>query len=503
MKTQLFVGLLLGLSFCGHRAAGQRPDPVIPPAVASPMVDELVISNVSVVNVDLGEIEPHQNVVMRDGFIVSVGKWVPAGRGVPTVDGKGKYLVPGLWDGHTHALGSAADERMALPLYVAHGITSIRDVTTARPLNDLLRTYVALETGQRAGPRIELAGPVLDGSADGHTGLGLNASRAAGRARAAGFIKAGWCSLQPGPLLSHDAFWGVASAAQEGRVHLAGPVPEAVPVLAAIGAGQNGIDHPDKLLLACSSREAELVEARAQALAGPRPLATLQARVKAQQPDILASFSPERCAALAQALVQYRAFVVPALGAEDFDLRRAPDPEDPRFRSVPAAVRQQWERAARVRPRLTDSRRAQLQAIDSLQRRMVAAFGRQGVRLVAGSDAGSATPNLFHGGSLHDELERLVAIGLTPAEALRAGTVNPAMATGRGFDLGRIHAGYLADAVLLNGNPLDDIHNLRLIQAVVLRGRLFDLPALAGLVKEAEQAAAMEDAAAHATAVVH
>ncbi|MCI1188624.1 amidohydrolase family protein [Hymenobacter sp. DH14] len=133
---------------------------------------------------------------------------------------------------------------------------------------------------------------------------------------------------------------------------------------------------------------------------------------------------------------------------------------------------------------------------------MVATLGGLGVRIVAGSDAGSGTPNLFHGGSLHDELERLQTIGLTPAEALRAGTVNPAMATGHGFDMGRIHAGYLADAVLLNGNPLDDIHNLRRIEAVVLRGRLFDQPALAGLVTEAEQAAIQQNIAAQAATAI-
>ena len=179
-----------------------------------------------------------------------------------------------------------------------------------------------------------------------------------------------------------------------------------------------------------------------------------------------------------------------------------PAPADPRFRSVPASVRQQWALAARERPRLSAGNLAKNRLVDSLQRRMVATFGQLGVRIMAGSDAGSGTPNLFHGGSLHDELERLVAIGLTPAEALRAGTVNAAMATGRGFDLGRIHAGYLADVVLLNGNPLDDIRNLRLIQAVVLRGRLFDLPALAGLATEAEQATIQQNVAAQkATAI--
>ncbi|GAB3873508.1 amidohydrolase family protein [Hymenobacter segetis] len=471
---------------------------LIPPPIAPPPVDELVITNVNVVDVDLGEVEPHRNVVLRDGVIFSVGQWVPAGRGVPTLDGTGKYLVPGLWDFHTHALGSAADERVALPLYVAHGITSIRDVSAARPLADLLRTYQALETGARVGPRLELAGPVLDGSADGSTSLSLTATRAEGFARAEALMRAGWCSLQAGPYLSPEAFGGIAAATRLERVHLAGAVPEAVPVLDAIGAGQRSIEHADKLLLACSGREAELVAARAAALAGPRPLPTLQACIKSQQKDIVASFSPSRCATLAQALMQDHTAVMPGLVAHDFDLRRDPAREDPRFRSVPASMRQQWAQAAHDRPHLSAGKLAKIQVADSLQRSMVATFGLLGVRLVAGSDAGSGTPNLFYGGSLHDELERLVALGLTPAEALRAGTVNPAMATGHGFDVGRIRPAYAADVLLLNGNPLDDIHNLRLIQAVVLRGRLFDLPALAGLATEAEQAAIQQNVAAQA-----
>ena len=502
MKSHLFVGLLLGLSFSGHLAAGQRLVAVIPPPIAPPPVDELVIANVNVVDVDLGEIAPHRNVVLRDGVIISVGQWVPAGRGVPTLDGTGKYLVPGLWDFHTHALASAAEERVALPLYVAHGITSIRDVTTARPLADLLRTYQSLETGARVGPRLELAGPVLDGSADGRTSLSLTATRAEGRARAEALMQAGWCSLQAGPYLSPEAYRGIAAATREARVLLVGAVPEAVPVLEALAAGQRSIEHADKLLVACSDRESELVAARATALAGPRPWAALQACVKDQQPDVVASFSASRCTALAQALVQDRTAVMPGLAAHDFDLRHDPAPDDPRLRSVPASVRQQWALAAHARPRLSASRLAKIHAADSLQRGMMATFGLLGVRLVAGSDAGSGTPNLFYGGSVHDELEHLVALGLTPAEALRAGTVNPAMATGHGFDMGRIQPAYAADVVLLNGNPLDDIHNLRLIQAVVLRGRLFDLPALAGLAAEAEQAAIQQNVAAQAATAI-
>lgn len=487
MKLRLLLGLAFTLSGLAGPVAAQTKLPTAPLPAGQP-TDELVITNVNVVDPSTGDVEPHANVVMRDGVIIAVGEWVPAGRGVPRIDGKGLYLIPGLWDARTHALATAAQERAALPLYVAHGITSIRDVTTTRPLAELLKTYQALEAGERTGPRFEMAGPVLDASADGHTGLRLNAGRAEGRARATAVVQAGWCSLQTGPLLSPDAYWGIVAAAQEGRVRVAGPAPESLPVLEALAAGQHIFESADKLLLGCSSHEAALVASRAQALAGPKPLGTLQGCTKAQRREVLATFSPARCTALGQSLAQYKAFVMPLLVTHDFALQQDPAPENPHFRSVPAAVRQQWAQATRSRQHAAAAERSLARAADSLQRRMVAEFGRLGVRIVAGSDAGADTPNLFHGSSLLDELEHLVAAGLSPAQALCAATVAPALATGHGYELGRIHPGYLADVVLLGANPLADIRNLRQVRAVVLRGRLFDLPALAGLAAEAEQA---------------
>lgn len=140
MILRILLGLVVLLSGSLAPVVAQTKSPTAPLPAGKP-VDELVITNVNVVDPSTGDVEPHTNVVMRDGVILSVGQWVPAGRGVPRVDGKGLYLIPGLWDGRTHALATPAQERAALPLYVAHGITSIRDVTTTRPLAELLRIY--------------------------------------------------------------------------------------------------------------------------------------------------------------------------------------------------------------------------------------------------------------------------------------------------------------------------------------------------------------------------
>lgn len=111
------------------------------------------------------------------------------------------------------------------------------------------------------------------------------------------------------------------------------------------------------------------------------------------------------------------------------------------------------------------------------------------VRIVAGSDAGSATPGLYAGYSLEQEVEALVAAGLSPVQALRAATNAPAIAARRGYELGRIEPGYIADLVLLRADPLVDIRNLRRVEAVVLGGRVLGRAALAALTAEAAQAA--------------
>ena len=120
---------------------------------------------------------------------------------------------------------------------------------------------------------------------------------------------------------------------------------------------------------------------------------------------------------------------------------------------------------------------------------ILGAMHRAGVPIMAGTDAAWGAPFTYAGFSLHDELALLVRAGLTPAEALQAATINPARFLGKEKDLGRIEAGKLADVVLLDADPLQDIHNTTRISGVFLSGRYLDRPALDSLLKEAEAAA--------------
>jgi hypothetical protein len=487
MKHSLTFLLVSGLGLITQLASAQLPN-ATPSRSALPAAGSLVISNVNVVDVEGSRILPSRTVVILDGCIVSVGTRAPAGRAVQRIDGQGKYLIPGLWDARTHALATAAEERIALPLYVAQGITSIRSTATQRPLSELQATVRAVENGERVGPRIELAGASLASSA-AEPGLRFPVTFIQGQEQATALLEKGWRAVQTAALLPQPAFLGVASVTQAWRRPLAGPVPEALTVLQAVAAGQSGIELADKLLLGCSTREEEMVAARRHFLAQATPASSWSDLAYKQRSSLVASFSGARCTALGQALVEAHTFVIPLLRATETAQKQELAAGFSGLRFVPTAVRSRWTQAPGSQQRYSAAELAQRKTITALRHQMLAEFQRQHVVILAGSDAGWSTPYSFHGSSLLEELEYLVAAGLTPAQALFAATVAPAAATGHRFEQGQIAVDFHGDLVLLDANPLEDISHLRQVRAVVLRGRLFDRAALTALTVEAERAA--------------
>ena len=158
-------------------------------------------------------------------------------------------------------------------------------------------------------------------------------------------------------------------------------------------------------------------------------------------------------------------------------------PDDPHSRYVALSQRKEWEKQV---PRASAEQFAESKRTFSEFQEVVRLMHRAGVVLITGTDiAGNRVP----GFTLHEELEALVQSGLTPAEALRAATLTPATVVNKGSEMGSVEIGKLADLVLLDANPLDDIRNTQRIAAVVLRGRVFNRRDLDGLLRQAEELA--------------
>ncbi len=409
--------------------------------------------NVNVLPMSSEEIIGAQTVVVVDRLIRQIGNVdeISIPEDAEIVDGTDRFLMPGLGEMHAHVPDATSpDLDRYFSLFVANGVTTIRGML-GRPSHIALRQE--LLDGKVFGPRLYTAGPSLSGRSVAGS---ADARRRVRQQAAAGydFIK-----LHPG--LSADEFTAIASTARELEIPFAGHVPVAVGVAVALQLGMTAIDHLDGYLVALLPPERD----RSGGYGGLFDvLLASDAEVARIEPIVAATVAAGTWNVATQVLIEQ---MVSETDVAELENR-------PEMRYMPAATVRDWvaSKKALMSERGFDAEVAR-RAL-SLRRQLVLALHDGGAGLLLGSDA----PQVFNvpGFSLHRELDALVAAGLTPFEALQAGTT----AVARFFDS---NAGYLlpgkdADLVLLDANPFEDIRNSRRIHGVMLRGAWLPASAL-------------------------
>jgi imidazolonepropionase-like amidohydrolase len=400
--------------------------------------------------------------------------------GAKVVDGRGKYLIPGLWDMHVHAV---FDERLdsMFPTFVANGVLGIRDMGTSMPLAEIDQLRKETASGSRLGPRIVAAGPILDGRPKPlrPNFLAINTPEE-GRETVRRLKTGGADLIKVYSELSRDSFLAIADEAKKQNIPFAGHVPFSVSALEASDAGQKSMEHLWGIYLSCSSREEEL---RSEMLKGGVNLSGSE-RIRLEMDEAAASYDERKAADVFAHLAKNGTWMVPTFKAvlpdsEIFDLRVT---TDPRLKYIPLAIQKRWTEAAAAGAAIKSK---------SFERKLqvVGAMHRAGVPFLAGTDTAWIQPYTYAGFSLHDELALLVKAGLTPMESLQTATINPARFLVMEKDLGTIAMGKIANLVLLDADPLADIHNTTKISAVFLAGKEFDRPALDQMLRSAEAAA--------------
>ena len=445
----------------------------------------VVITNVTVIDVESGQRRPGLSVVVTGPRITRVGSVAPNEfPGARRLDGTGKFLIPGLWDFHVHSAYPGLINAMS-PLYVANGVTGVREMFGMMASVKAWRSDVA--KGAIAGPRIYAAGHILDGPNPIWPGSASAKTPADARRLVDSLQAAGADFIKVYSLLPRDVFLAIAEQAKAKRISFQGHVPEAVDFREASNAGQRTMEHLTGMSLACSSKEAEFRAARAGALGDQQAWR----RVAAQQgPAIRDSYDPARCAELFALLKKNMSWQVPTL-VVNHNMAYLDDSTlglDPRLKYIPKYLSSGWNPKTdfRLRDR-TPEQWAGAKKNYELQVRMVGEMYKAGVPILAGTDV--LNPYCLPGFSLHDELAYLVQAGLTPIDALRSATLNPARFLGAD-SLGTIAANKVADLVLLDADPLADIKNTTRINAVVANGKLYDRAALDALLASAEKLAA-------------
>lgn len=197
-------------------------------ALVTQAAGETVIRNVNVVDVARGQVRAGLDVVIDGSKIVNVGADA-AGAGTATVvDGAGKFLIPGLWDFHVHVFSAPGEEDFALPLYILNGVTGIRDVGAFRALEEQKAIAEAAERGERVGPRMVLAGAVIDGPPGAWPTIKVAASPEEGRALVRGFKSLGWNFIKTYSLVRPEVYAAIADEAAKPGMKFFGHIPEGV-----------------------------------------------------------------------------------------------------------------------------------------------------------------------------------------------------------------------------------------------------------------------------------
>jgi imidazolonepropionase-like amidohydrolase len=414
----------------------------------------IVFTNVSVVDGRSATPRQDRTVIVRGTRIEVEGP--AATTSVPTdavvIDGRGKYLIPGLWDMHVHTVMPGGAD--VLPLYVANGVTGVRDM--AGEWAQLTKWRREIENGTRIGPRMVLSGPYLEG---GDVPIPHLLVRTAADAQPAvdSLVRLGVDFVKVHSQLTRETYFAIAHAARARGIAFAGHVPRTVLPTEASDSGQRSIEHLLTIPNQCTAEEVRTLAPRFQ---------VQSALGRCETGDLAPLFAR---------LVRNDTWVVPTLVAQ-LEVAKWPNrelPGDSLARYLPDSLR---TFVLGIFPMPRDvPEGADVVGLALFQKRVqiVNALHRAGVHIMTGTDA--PLRNSPPGFGLHEELAWFVRAGLSPFDALRAATIEPARFLGALDSLGTVEAGKLADLVLIDANPLEDIANARRVSAVVANGRLFEV----------------------------
>ncbi|MBL0176327.1 MAG: amidohydrolase family protein [Ignavibacteria bacterium] len=447
----------------------------------------LVLVHVHVIDATGAPAKADMTVVIEGDRITAIGASertrIPADARL--VDGRGKFLIPGLWDMHVHWYNEKY-----LPLFIANGVTGIRQMFGTR---NLLALRQRSEDGDVLAPRQYIASPIVDGVHAVWPGSIKVGTADEARREVRNAKDAGYDFVKVYSFLSREAYFAIADEATKLGIRFGGHVPYSITPQEASEAGQHHIEHLDNLTLSCSSVEADLrqeaarINGAAEASAHPDSIAAAWRQFDQQ---VLDTYDQEKASLLFSRFAENHTWHCPTLTVNraiahlaDADFRN-----DPRVKFMPKSITAAWLPESDFRFKTYTShdwaiaKRQYLRGLD-----IVRAMCSSGVQMLASTD--THNPFCFPGFSLHDELSLLVEAGMTPMGALQAATRNPAIFMGKDGSLGTIEAGKLADLVLLDENPLIDIGNTRRIAAVVIGGTLFDRAQLNAMLANGERMA--------------
>jgi imidazolonepropionase-like amidohydrolase len=403
-------------------------------AMLQPKAQEVAFVGVNVVPVDSERVLADQTVLVRGDRIVEVG---PAAKvkvpsGALRIDGRGKFLMPGLAEMHGHIPPPQAPKEFTeavLFMYVANGVTTVRGMLGAPGQLDLRERAAR---GELLSPTLYLAGPSFNGNSVSSPEQAAEMVRAQKRE--------GWDLLKVHPGLTRDEYDAMARTAREVGIKFAGHVPAEVGLTHALAAGQETIDHVDGYVEHLQAEGVPVDEAKL------REIVRLTKSSGAWIVPTMALWETLLGVASIDKLMSY-----------------------PELKYMPRQQVESWERLHRARQSGPQFDRKKAEQTAANRKRILKALHAGGVPVIFGTDA----PQQFSvpGFSVHREMASMLEAGMTPYEIIRTATKNAGEYYQNKARFGTVAAGQRADLILVNGNPLKDISNIARRSGVMVRGR--------------------------------
>ncbi|MBE9461827.1 amidohydrolase family protein [Dyadobacter subterraneus] len=428
---------------------------------------DLIISDVNIIDVKTGKIIPHQYITVDKDVITGVYNQKTAANVTAerSVSGQGKYAIPGLWDMHMHFGGGEAliqENKNLLPLFLAHGITTVRDAS-ADISNSVLQWREEIKAGTLSGPTIFTSGPKLEGYKSVWLGdIEIDTAEEIPKALDSldglkvDFVKITDNTMKP------ELFLEAVRQARKRGYKVSGHIPSSLTMQDVMAAGLSSIEHMSYVLRAGTKNEKEIAVLSSTGKLKGRELSE----------RIMAGFDEKTAMKVYQEMAKNDIYVTPTLSLPHLLARFDEDnhQNDAYLQYIGKGLQKTYQ--MRIDRVIKDDDEAIKfrKAMNVKSESPIPLLQKAGVKIMAGTDAGYLNSFTYPGIGLHKELELMVAAGLTPLQALQASVINPALFLNKS-QYGSLTKGKKADILLLDENPLLNISSTQKIYTVVVKGQ--------------------------------
>lgn len=469
MKKSVILFSVIALLFSACEPSGEYFDGAI------------CIENISTIDPQDG-LKENQTVIIKEGKIekITPSDEIRLADNNEIIDGTGKYLIPGLWDAHIHFAYIEELAPRMFDLFLAYGVTSVRD--TGGKIDFVKHWKERALSSPTEAPRVMIAGPLLDGIPNVYDGstperpplsVGLDSEKAVTE-KIHELDSLGVDLLKAYEMLTPEQFTTLIQQARKTGYKVTGHVPLSMDVISASNAGLNSMEHMRNLELSVASNAPDLLEQRRELLAEGRqdPGGILRSRIhETQRETAIRNYDEEKANEVLQVLAENQTWQIPtlALNTAASEKRFTEPGWQETFKYLPDSIEQDWiSRIEDIQDsEVTPFRREYSQWLIDMAGRI----HRAGIDIMAGTD----TPIYFltPGYSLHQELTYLVEAGLSPLDALKTATLNPARYFNLEEELGSVKENMWADLVILDANPLENIRNTLTIHSIFKQGKYY------------------------------